>query len=165
MPKPHYTEAPATVRQHMERWRQETALALANGQSFNVQALGVEHWQTYAYSRGYDVRVEDIPTPAAERVAAFKGSPVELLQLKRTLAYELDYEQRCVRLAQSRRRWAAEPSELELAAQRRIERDKADADAALEQRTTEIANATEAKRLEKIKTTAREQAAKEIGSV
>lgn len=162
MPKPHISDAPQHIKEHFERWRLETTLRLEDGSTVYVQALGFLNAMTFAFARGYDVRPEDVPTPATDRVTRFEGTALQLQTLKRTLAYELAEEKRCVEIARNRRGWAAAPAESEIATERRLEREKAAADAALEQRTAEIVNAAETERLEKLKAAARKQATKEL---
>ena len=161
MPKQHFSEAPADVRLGMDRWQRETRMESTGG-SFDVQAVGFENAMTYAYRRGYDVRPEDVPTPATDRVHRFEGSAVDLAAIKRVLVFELKYEERCLRLAHSKRAWAALPSEAELAEARRVERERLQTAQQLEQRTNELADAAEAKRVAGVKAKAREQASREL---
>jgi hypothetical protein len=164
MPKPHYTTASAGTQAQLAGWLNDCSLETPNG-SMPVRAAGILRWVQQIYQRGYDILPSEVPTPAHDAIAAIKGDPAAQGRLRTQLGAELQLERRAVAMAEGRRKWAAEPSEAELAEQRRIEREKAAADAALEQRTTEIVNAVEAERLEKLKAAARKQAAKEIANV
>jgi len=102
-------------------------------------------------------------TPCTDRLAAFTGSLVELVSLRRLLAIESDYENRCIRLVESLAKWASEPSAIEEADLARADRVKLDAERALDARADEIAGAVEGKRLAAVRSKALEQATRELG--
>jgi hypothetical protein len=159
MPKTHFSEAPAHVQQAMERSRRDMRLDTPSG-TVAVAAIGVLHWMRAAYSRGYDVRPEDIPTPAMKQLEQFSVSDADLAALRVQLSLELEYERYCLREAHSRRAWAAAPDAQEQAEAARIARAEEAQQAAIEMRTLEILASDQAKRVE----TARAKARKEVES-
>jgi len=128
-----------------------------------VSAVGTWNWIQSCRSRGYSVRVEEVPTPALDRIATFTGSQLELVSLRRLLAIETDYETRCIRLIESLALWTAAPSAEEAADLARSERVQLEAERALEARTDELAGAVENKRLAAVRAKALEQATRELG--
>jgi hypothetical protein len=161
MPKPHHKTAAPEFQAQFDRWKLDTRLDTARG-FVNSPAVGVLRMVEAIFARGFDITPDEIPTPAHDRLAEYQGDLAGLAQLRLALGVELDLERRAKHMAESRRGWAAAPSEAELAEQRRLERVKVAQEAALEQRTAGLAESAEAKRLAGVRAKAREQAQKEI---
>lgn len=156
MPKPHFSEAPAHVQQAMERARGDMRLDTANG-AIAVAAIGVLHWMRAGFARGYDVRPEDIPTPAMKRLEQFSGTDAELAALRVQLSVELEYERYCLREAQSRRAWAAAPTAQEDAEAAQVQRAKVEQEQRIEERTAELLASDQTKRVEAARAKARKE--------
>ena len=163
MPKPHYSVAPPAITRACELHRRDTSLETPSG-TMTINAIGTLAWMRAAYARGYNVLPSEVPMPAHDRLAAFKGDPADLAALRATLSLELDYERRCKTLAESMQlSWATQPSEAELGEQRKIEREKAAHESTIEQRTQAILAADSAEKNDKQRAAARKRAEKEIG--
>jgi len=160
--KPHFSQAPVHVQRQLELARQDVRLTIASG-VITVTAVGFWNFVQACRSRGYSVRVDEVPTPCLDRIAAFTGDQLELVSLRRLLAIEVDYESRCVRQLEALAQWASEPSATEEADLARADRLKLEAERALDARADELAGAIEAKRLAAVRSKALEQATRELG--
>lgn len=167
MPKLHWREAPPIIRRMVEDQLTRGAFTAEDKdrtQYGNSPATAWINAATYAWSVGYDI---DKPqTPAHDKIEALKAAKdwqgLHAFGVLQGGNNERDVELRALARWTAMRKWAAEPSEAELAAERRAEQERVAQAAALDARAEEIVAAAEAARLEKARATARKQAEREL---